>query len=88
VQTQLLRRAAALLRPGGRLIIKDCGIRPSWKRWFNRLHDALYVPFESTWHRSEEEWAALLREAGLEATTRRLDRGSPYAHILIVGVKP
>lgn len=87
IQEQVLKRVAESLRTSGRIIIKECGTHPVWKRWFNRLNDAVGAPFSSTYPRSEQDWSALLQQHGFTTTVERLDRGSPYAHILIEGVK-
>jgi hypothetical protein len=87
VQRALVAGLIERLPPGGRIIIKECGIRPVWKLWFNYLTDLVGAPGEATYPRSEQHWASLLTEGGLETTITRIDRGLPYAHILIEGRK-
>ncbi|MEM6488127.1 MAG: class I SAM-dependent methyltransferase [Pseudomonadota bacterium] len=52
-QEAVLAQAAAVLRPGGRMIYKDMGQRPGWMALANRLHDLViardwihYLPLE------------------------------------------
>jgi SAM-dependent methyltransferase len=87
-QLKLLRAVAVAMPHGGRIIIKECGTRPIWKMWFNYLNDAIGSPLQATYPRSEQEWASILERCGLSVTTARLDAGSPYADILIIGTKP
>ncbi|MDE3198343.1 MAG: class I SAM-dependent methyltransferase [Acidobacteriota bacterium] len=87
VQEEVLGVAARSIRSGGRVLIKECGTRPAWKKWVNYLNDAIGSPFQRTYPRDESEWAKLLSALGLICETIRLDRGSPYAHILIEGRK-
>ncbi len=87
VQVSVLESAARALPSGGLIVMKECGTKPAWKKWVNYLNDAIGAPFERTYPRSEEEWASLLNGFGLSTTATRLDTGTPYAHILIVGRK-
>ena len=87
VQEAVLHNAARALLPNGTLIVKECGTRPFWKKVVNYLTDAIGAPFERTWPRSESEWAGIFRGLGLEVQTVRIDAGSPYAHILVIGRK-
>jgi SAM-dependent methyltransferase len=87
VQRALLSELMERLPPGGRIVIKECGTRPVWKLWFNYLTDLVGAPGEATYPRSEQHWASLLAAGGLETTVTRIDRGTPYAHILIEGRK-
>jgi 2-polyprenyl-3-methyl-5-hydroxy-6-metoxy-1,4-benzoquinol methylase len=87
VQEMVLTQVAGMLKTGGRIVIKECGTKPVWKRWFNRLNDAIGAPFSSISPRSEQDWAAALNARGFSTAIRRLDRHSPYAHILIEAKK-
>jgi hypothetical protein len=87
VQRTLLEGLAAKLPAGGRILIKECGTRPVWKLWFNYLTDLVGAPGEATYPRDEEHWVSLLSGCGLESSARRIDGGTPYAHILIEGRK-
>jgi 2-polyprenyl-3-methyl-5-hydroxy-6-metoxy-1,4-benzoquinol methylase len=88
VQRTLLGGLVERLPRGGRILIKECGTRPVWKLCFNYLTDLVGAPGEATYPRSERHWASLLAAGGLETRVTRLDRGSPWAHILIDGRKP
>ena len=88
VQSALLSELCTRLQAGGRILIKECGTKPIWKLWFNYLTDMISVPGDPTWPRDEEYWASLLAAGGLETRISRIDRRSPYAHVLIEGRKP
>ena len=88
VQEDVLRSAAESLNAGGRIIIKECGTRPAWKKWVNYLNDAIGSPGEKTYPRGEEEWARQLEGFGLQSEYARIDAGAPYAHIVVVARKP
>jgi 2-polyprenyl-3-methyl-5-hydroxy-6-metoxy-1,4-benzoquinol methylase len=93
-QRSLLERSAGLLAPGGVLAVKEMSTHPRWKFWWNELQETLAVRlFRITWGGpftflppSAVEGA--MRELGLEARSRRLDRGRPYPHHLLVGKRP
>lgn len=90
-QEQLLRRAAALLGPGGVLIVKEMASQPAWKFTLMRLQEVAavrllritagetlsFVPpaFASCW----------LDSAGLAVESRPIDTGYPHPHHLLVG---
>jgi len=87
LQRSLLAELIQKLPPDGRIIIKECGIRPVWKKWFNDLTDMVGAPGEAIYPASEQHWASLLAAGGLETRITRIDRGLPYAHVLIEGRK-
>lgn len=88
IQQAVLSDCVAGLAEKGTLIIKECGTKPSWKKWVNYLNDAIGAPLEKTHPRSEQEWAESLKALGLEPRTVRVDQSSPYAHILVMAKKP
>lgn len=82
-QARLAEALAALVRPGGSVLVKDIATTPNWQHSFNALHDRLAVG-ELTHCRSPQEMAALLSDAGLEVDgRRRIARFSPYPHYLV-----
>jgi SAM-dependent methyltransferase len=87
IQELVLKKCASSLPENGRIVIKECGTRPAWKKWVNYLNDAIGAPFERTYPRSEQEWAKQLESLGLSTKTIRIDEGSPYAHIMVIGSK-
>ncbi len=93
-QEALLASCAALLAPGGVLLVKDNDDRPRLKYAFARFEEVVAtkvvrITAGSDLHwRSSSEWAALMERFGLKATARRIDRRYPYPHVLIIGRRP
>lgn len=93
-QEKLLADCVAKLAPGGVLLLKEIAERPRWKYWANWLEESLMVRVlgltagrDRFYFRTRAGWQTLLRNLGLEVTTRELDRGYYHAHILFVGRK-
>jgi 2-polyprenyl-3-methyl-5-hydroxy-6-metoxy-1,4-benzoquinol methylase len=90
-QRSLLACCADLLAPGGVLAVKEMSIRPRWKFWWNAVQETLAVRlFRITWGGSftflpPATLERTMRELGLQTLSRRLDRGRPYPHHLLVG---
>ena len=90
-QRSLLERCAGLLAPGGVLAVKEMSTRPRWKFWWNEAQETLAVRlFRITWggpftFLPPTTVEGAMRELGLQACSRRLDRGRPYPHHLLVG---
>jgi 2-polyprenyl-3-methyl-5-hydroxy-6-metoxy-1,4-benzoquinol methylase len=90
---ELLRACAAAVAPGGRLVVKEIDTRPAWKyrlavgqelaaTRLARVTRGDTVRFLEP-RRIEQD----LRDAGLVVTTRRIDRGYPHPHLLLVGTR-
>ena len=92
-QESVLAAAAAGLRPGGRLLVKEMSERPRWKFLWNRAQETLSVRVLRVTHgrsfhfRSEAGWRRLLEGLGLRVRTERLDRGYLHPHLLIEGIR-
>ena len=90
-QRSLLERCARLLAPGGVLAVKEMSPRPRWKFWWNELQETLAVRLlRITWggpftFLSPSAVEGAMGELGLHTWSRRLDRGLPYPHHLLVG---
>jgi 2-polyprenyl-3-methyl-5-hydroxy-6-metoxy-1,4-benzoquinol methylase len=92
-QRALLESCAAVLAPGGVLVVKDMAIRPRWKARWNAMQEALSVRVLKITEGSPEfvftdpdERARWLVAAGLrDVRARRLDRGRVHPHHLLVG---
>lgn len=95
-QRALLTSCAAVLAPGGVLVVKDMATRPRWKARLNALQETVSVRvLRITAGGSEfafvdpDERARWLRAAGLvDVRARRLDRGRAHPHHLLVGRAP
>ena len=91
--TALLAAAAGALGPGGRIVVKEIALEPRWKY-------RLAVAQERAATRSAitagsvvdflapSQIVSVLRGAGLSVTQRRIDRGYPHPHLLVVGDRP
>lgn len=92
-QRALLESCAAVLAPGGVLVVKDMAVRPRWKARWNALQEAMSVRLLKITAGSPEfafvdpdERARWLVAAGLrDVRARRLDRGRVHPHHLLVG---
>lgn len=91
-QHRLLAAAAGCLAEGGVLVVKEVADEPRWKFRWNQAQETLstrvlgitagdgalhFVP--------PSTMAAWLEDAGLRTERRRLDRGYPWPHHLLVG---
>lgn len=90
-QRELLAECAAQLGPGGVLVVKEMGLEPRWKFRWNVLQETLSVRLlritegRALAFLSPAQLGETLREAGLEVSSRRVDRGRPHPHHLVVG---
>lgn len=89
-QDALLARAAAALRPGGAVVIREAdaaaGIRFRAVRWSETIAAALRGDRGRRFHfRSAEGWRCALEALGLETLVRPMGRGTPFANILVTG---
>jgi len=95
-QRALLESCAAVLAPGGVLVVKDMATRPRWKARWNATQEALSVRVLKITEGSPEfgfvdpdERARWLVAAGLRGVrARRLDRGRVHPHHLLAGEAP
>jgi 2-polyprenyl-3-methyl-5-hydroxy-6-metoxy-1,4-benzoquinol methylase len=95
-QRELLESCAAVLAPGGVLVIKDMATRPRWKARWNAMQEGLSVRVLKITEGSPEftftdpdERARWLVATGLQdVRARRLDRGRVHPHHLLVGRAP
>lgn len=93
-QRRLLADCAAALAPGGVLVVKEMADRPRWKARWNVVQETLSVRLlgltagRALAFLPPQELVGVLREAGLDVRSRRLDRGRPHPHLLLVGRAP
>jgi 2-polyprenyl-3-methyl-5-hydroxy-6-metoxy-1,4-benzoquinol methylase len=95
-QRALLTSCAAVLAPGGVLVVKDMATRPRWKARWNAMQEALSVRVLKITAGSPEfafvdsdERARWLVAAGLQdVRARRLDHRRVHPHHLLVGRAP
>jgi predicted unusual protein kinase regulating ubiquinone biosynthesis (AarF/ABC1/UbiB family) len=87
----LLAELVERLAPDGQLIVKETDTAPAWKDKLTRFQERLSTGVLGITEGATldfEPAAALLHELrllGLDADLRRIDRGYPHPHVLIVG---
>lgn len=94
-QIELLKKARASLKKGGRLIIAEVDKKPQIKYLISWLTDAFIVPilferklynFNFT-YRKVGEWKRLLEKYGCKVNLQRADKNKPFSHVILVGKK-
>lgn len=91
-QDAILRRAAAAVRPGGRLLVREAdterGLRSSITLLEERIFTALqFNRGERVRFRPAREIAALLEQLGFSCETRPAWGKTPFSNVLIVGTR-
>jgi cyclopropane fatty-acyl-phospholipid synthase-like methyltransferase len=90
----LLRDMAAVVRPGGTVVVKEMSDRPAWKARWNHVQEVgatrvfSYTEGDHLEVLTPDQITGPLRAAGLHVTQRRVDRWYPYPHELFVGTRP
>jgi 2-polyprenyl-3-methyl-5-hydroxy-6-metoxy-1,4-benzoquinol methylase len=91
---ELLDRAAARLRAGGTVVVKEADQVPRWKSRLATGQELLATKVlritegEQVAFAPPQEFADQLAGAGLEVDLRRVDRGYPHPHVLVTGRRP
>ena len=86
-QENLLKSCYFVLKNGGVLILKDLDTKPSWKFYWNKIHDFVMTKGEPVLYNSKEEILELLKKSGFVIEKWELFKGYPYAHVLFIGKK-
>jgi 2-polyprenyl-3-methyl-5-hydroxy-6-metoxy-1,4-benzoquinol methylase len=87
-QRRVLERIAALLVPGGILLVKDITTEPRYGLLFTELLDRVMVGWnEPLAYRHHREWAAMLEDLGFRTRTVRIPDVLPYPHVVIAATK-
>ena len=90
---ELTRAAAAVVRPGGRLLVKEMDTDQRWKARFCAAQELAATRLTHVTEGSTVELVPLdavrsaMEEEGLQVGTRRLDRHLPWPHVLLVGTR-
>lgn len=90
-QRELVTELARRLDAHGVLVVKEMDVEPRWKAAWMRLQERVMVRVlgatkgDALAFTDPVELAAAMRGAGLDVETRRLDRWSPYPHVMLIG---
>jgi uncharacterized protein (DUF2062 family)/SAM-dependent methyltransferase len=89
-QDAILRRAAAAVRPGGRLLVREADTERGWRSAVTLLEERVFTALrfnrgERVCFRPAREIAALLGEAGLACEVRPAWGKTPFSNVLVVG---
>ncbi len=89
-QEKLIKKCKLALKNGGKLIIVEADIKPTFKYIVSWLTDHLVVPilfegklFESKiFFRKKEEWTGFLKENGFSCRTVSAEENKPFTHVI------
>ncbi|MEZ5330626.1 MAG: DUF2062 domain-containing protein [Thermoanaerobaculia bacterium] len=89
-QEALLTRAAAMLEPGGLLLVREADRAGGLAFTLTRAAERAMALLRGHWrqrftYRSADEWADLLADRGLATEVADLSRGTPFANRLVAG---
>ncbi len=92
-QDAILRRAAAAVRPGGRILVREADTERGWRSAVTLLEERVFTAVrfnkgERVRFRPAREIAALLEEAGLACEVRPAWGKTPFANVLVLGRRP
>jgi uncharacterized protein (DUF2062 family) len=92
-QERLIQRAAAGLRPGGTLVVREADAAGGLGFLFVRAGNRLKAIFTGNWRqrfafRARDEWTALLERHGMDVRVTGAAAGTPFANLLVVGRNP
>jgi uncharacterized protein (DUF2062 family)/SAM-dependent methyltransferase len=91
-QERLIARAAAALSPGGTILIREADPSGGWRFLMVRLGNRLKSIGVGRWRqrfyfRASTAWASLLSREGLDVAVQPLAEGTPFANVLLRGVR-
>ncbi len=90
----LIEQAAALLGPGGVIVVKEVDSQPRWKHLVNLatsyvdLRVLRNLSGEVVLNTRPDYYVELLRSLGLDVEVTPLDRWYPFAHFVVTGRRP
>jgi len=92
-QERLVQRAAARLRPGGTLVVREADAAGGLGFLFVRAGNRLKAILTGHWRqrfafRARDEWMALLQRHGMDVRVTGAAEGTPFANLLVVGRNP
>jgi uncharacterized protein (DUF2062 family)/trans-aconitate methyltransferase len=91
-QERLIARANAALSPGGTILIREANPAGGWRFMAVRLGNRLKAIAVGRWRqrfhfRNVDAWASMLTRHGLRADVEPMDEGTPFANLLVRGVR-
>ncbi|MCC6556915.1 MAG: DUF2062 domain-containing protein [Polyangiaceae bacterium] len=92
-QDAILRRAAAAVRPGGRLLVREADTEHGWRSFITLLEERVFTTLrmnrgERVRFRAAREITALLTGLGLACETRPAWGKTPFSNVLIIAARP
>jgi len=91
-QERVIARANAALSPGGMILIREADPAGGWRftavRIGNRLKSIAVGRWRQRFHfRTAHAWVSLLTQHGLQAAVKPMGEGTPFANLLVCGVR-
>jgi uncharacterized protein (DUF2062 family)/2-polyprenyl-3-methyl-5-hydroxy-6-metoxy-1,4-benzoquinol methylase len=92
-QDAILRRAAAAVRPGGRLLVREADPSRGVRSWATLIEERVFTALrfnrgERVRFRPSRELAAILEGTGLRCETRPAWGRTPFSNVLIIATRP
>lgn len=92
-QDEILRRAAAAVRPGGRLLVREADTDRGWRSAVTLLEERVFTAVrfnkgERVRFRPAREIVRLLEAEGLGCEVRPAWGKTPFANVLVIGRRP
>ncbi len=92
-QDDLLERAGAAVRPGGRLIVREADTERGWRSWVTLAEELFFTTIrfnrgKRVCFRPAREIVATLEAAGLECEVQPAWGKTPFSNVLILGRRP
>jgi uncharacterized protein (DUF2062 family)/SAM-dependent methyltransferase len=91
-QERMIARANAALLPGGTILIREADLAGGWRftavRLGNRLKSVLIGKWRQRfYYRTVDAWASLVAQHGLQVAVKPMGEGTPFANLLVCGVR-
>jgi 2-polyprenyl-3-methyl-5-hydroxy-6-metoxy-1,4-benzoquinol methylase/uncharacterized protein (DUF2062 family) len=92
-QNEVLGKAAAAVRPGGRLVVREADTERGWRSWMTLAEEKLFTLLRfnrgaRVKFRPARTIVAELEAAGLECEVQPAWGGTPFSNVLIIGRRP
>jgi uncharacterized protein (DUF2062 family)/2-polyprenyl-3-methyl-5-hydroxy-6-metoxy-1,4-benzoquinol methylase len=89
-QDEILRRAAAAVKPGGRLLVREADTERGWRSAVTLLEERVFTALrfnrgERVRFRAAREIVAVMEQAGLTCEVRPAWGKTPFANVLVLG---